>query len=248
MAKLLYLCKHARPDVQLAVAFLLTRVQIPTIDDWKKLDRCIRYLRDNKDIPLTLEAGGMGTVNWWVDASYATHQDCKSHTGATVSFGKGCPISVSTKQKINTRSSTEAKLVGINDALTMILWMWNFIIEQGYSVTDNIIHQDNMSTILLSKNGRQSSGKKTRHIEIRYYFITDNNIKRGTATVQYCPTEDMLADFFTKPLQGSQFRKLRNLIMNYHPTPTTNDNHAAVQECVEAQRAESSSARFNQLR
>ena len=86
-----------------------------------------------------------------------------------------------------------------------------------------------MSTMLLAKNGRKSSGKKTRHIEIRYYFITDN-IHRGAAAVKYCPTEDMIADFFTKPLQGSQFRKLRNLIMNYSPSETS---HSDGQECVE---------------
>ena len=147
-----------------------------------------------------------------------------------MSFGKGCPISMSTKQKINTRSSTEAELVGVNDALSMILWMRNFLMDQGYNVTDNVIHQDNMSTMLLAKNGRKSSGKKTRHIEIRYYFITDN-INRGAAAVQYCPTEDMIADFFTKPLQGSQFRKLRNLIMNYHPST---DSPSDGQECVGA--------------
>ena len=172
----------------------------------------------------------MNTINWWVDASFAVHPDLKSHTatGATVSFGKGCLISLSTKQKINTRSSTEAELVGVNDALSTILWMRNFLMDQGYSVTNNVIHQDNMSTMLLANNGRKSSGNKTRHIKIQYYFITDN-IKRGAATVKYCPTKDMVADFFTKPLQGSQFRKLRNIIMNYHPSE---DSHSDGQECV----------------
>ena len=231
VAKLLYLSKRARPDIQLAVAFLSTRVQAPDEDDWKKLGRCIRYLKGTIDIPLTIQANNMSSVNWWIDASFAVHPDYKSHTGATVSFGKGCPISLSTKQKINTRSSTEAELVGINDAIGMILWMRNFLEDQGYSVTDNVIHQDNMSTMLLAKNGRKSSGKKTRHIEIRYYFITDN-INRGLASVKYCPTEDMIADFFTKPLQGSQFRKLRNIIMNYNPI---NDSYPGDQECVGAQ-------------
>ena len=132
VAKLLYLSKRARPDIQLSIAFLSTRVQSPDEDDWKKLGRCIRYLEETKDIPLTIEADSMNTINWWVDASFAVHHDYKSHTGATVSFGKGCPVSLSTKQKINTRSSTEAELVGINDALSIILWMRNFIMDQGY--------------------------------------------------------------------------------------------------------------------
>lgn len=142
-----------------------------------------------------------------------------------MSLGKGCPINLSTKQKINTRSSTE--LVRINDALALMLWVRLFMIEQGFTVTDNVLHQDNQSTMLLAKNGGQSSGKKTRHIEIRYYFIMDQ-IHSSNVSLKYCPTEYMIADFFTKPLQGILFRKLRKLIMNL---PDNIDS--SPQECVE---------------
>ena len=80
-------------------------------------------------------------------------------------------------------------------------------------VTDIIVYQDNQSTMLLGKNGWQSSGKSTRHLEIRYYFVTDN-IRRNRLSLEYCPTEEMFEDFFTKPLQGALFYKLRSLIMN----------------------------------
>ena len=133
-----------------------------------------------------------------------------------MSFGHGCPISLSTKQRINTRSSTEAELVGVNDAMAIILWTRSFLRAQGYDVTDNVVYQDNQSAMLLEKNGRRSSGKKTRHIEIRYYFITDN-INRGTVRVTHCPTLQMVADFFTKPLQGALFRKFRDMILGYIP-------------------------------
>ena len=110
------------------------------------------------------------------------------------------------KQKLNTRSSTEAELVGINDVLSMILWTRLFLEPQGYKVTDNILHQDNESMIKLARNGRHSSSKQTRHIEVRYYFITDH-IDWDRVWVSYCPTGDILADYFSKPLQGSLFRK-----------------------------------------
>ncbi|KAG7339953.1 reverse transcriptase RNA-dependent DNA polymerase [Nitzschia inconspicua] len=228
VAKLLYLCKRARPDLQLAVAFLTTRVQGPDVDDWKKLGRCLTYLRETKDEKLTLGADDLGVIKWWIDASFAVHKDYKSHTGATMSLGRGHPISMSSKQKINTRSSTEAELVGVNDAMSLVLWVRMFLLEQGFEVKDNVIFQDNQSTILLARNGRQSSGKKTRHIEIRYYFITDN-ISRGTCSVQYCPTEQMIADFFTKPLQGSLFRWMRDKILGKHHIGVTDS-----QECVGA--------------
>jgi len=228
VAKLLYLCKRTRPDIILPVAFLCTRVQKPDEDDFKKLGRCLSYLQNHPDIPLTLEASKDGVIKWWVDASFAVHSDYKSHTGACMSLGKGCPINISSKQKINTRSSTEAELVGVNDVLALILWVRHFLEAQGFTITDNVVYQDNMSSILLEKNGRQSSGKKTRHIEIRYFFITDN-VRRKKASIEHCPTEEMVSDTHTKPTQGALFRKHRSTIMNLPTTPPTGP-----QECVEA--------------
>ena len=230
VAKLLYLGKQTRPDLLTAISFLCTRIQNPDVDDFKKLGRCLRYLRDSKHLSLTLEADDMMVIQWWVDASFATHPNCHSHTGATLSFGKGSVYSMSSKQKLNTRSSTEAKLVGINDVMSMILWTRLFLEAQGYHVTDNVLHQDNESTIKLAKNGRRSSSKQTRHIEVRYYFLTDH-IARDRLRVSYCPTGDMLADYFSKPLQGSLFRKFRNLILNVTPKDELSAGHGE-QECV----------------
>ena len=110
---------------------------------------------------------------------------------------------------INTKSSTESELLGTSDALPQVLWTWYFIEYQGYNIKDNELNQENQSIILLENNGKGSSSKFIRHINIRYLFITDR-IKRGELSVKYCPTEEMKADFFTKPLQGKLFRKFRD--------------------------------------
>jgi hypothetical protein len=229
-AKLLYLCKRARPDLQPTVAFLTTRVTQPDNDDWNKLTRAIRYLRDSKDLYLTLEADEGIDVKWWIDASFAVHPDMRSHTGGTLSLGKGSVYSMSRKQRINTKSSTEAELVGVDDGMPLVIWTRNFITAQGYKIRDNVVYQDNQSTMLLAKNGRASSGRRTRHIDIRYFFVTDR-IKRGELRIEYCPTGDMVADFFTKPLQGSLFRKLRGIILNIPNRPSGADASTS-QECV----------------
>jgi hypothetical protein len=229
-AKLLYLCKRARPDLQPTVAFLTTRVTQPDTDDWKKLTRCVRYLRDSKDLYLTLEADDGIDIKWWIDASFAVHPDMKSHTGGTMSLGKGSVYSVSRKQRINTKSSTEAELVGVDDGMPLVIWTRNFISAQGYKVDDNVVFQDNQSAMLLEKNGRASSGRRTRHIDIRYFFVTDR-IKHGEMRIEYCPTGDMVADFFTKPLQGSLFRKLRAIILNI-PGRALSVDTSTSQECV----------------
>jgi hypothetical protein len=66
--------------------------------------------------------------------------------------------------------------------------------------------------MLLERNGKASSSKRTKHINVRYFFITDR-ISKGEVRVEWCPTKDMVADFMMKPLQGSVFRKFRDLIM-----------------------------------
>ena len=75
------------------------------------------------------------------------------------------------------------------------------------------MYQDNQSAILLENNGRASSSRRTKHLNIRYFFITDR-IKKGELKIEYCPTDDMVADFFTKPLQGKKFIQFRKIIMN----------------------------------
>jgi hypothetical protein len=87
---------------------------------------------------------------------------------------------------------------------------------QGYGVKDNILFQDNKSSILLEKNGKASSSKITKHINIRYFFIVDR-VKKEEVSVVWCPTGDMIGDFATKPLQGALFRKFRDQIMGVTP-------------------------------
>jgi hypothetical protein len=173
----------------------------------------IKYLRATPTLVLTLEGDDAHVIKWWVDASFAVHPDMKSHTGGTLSLGKGSVYSASTRQKLNTKSSTEAELVGVDDVMPLVLWTRYFLGAQGYDVRENKVFQDNQSAILLEKNGRRSSSRRTRHINIRYFFVTDR-IQAKELTVEYCPTGEMLADMFTKPLQGSLFRRFRQAVMN----------------------------------
>jgi hypothetical protein len=192
---------------------MTTRVKQPDKDDYKKLTRVVKYLRATPKLYLTLEADDTHIVKWWIDASFAVHKDMKSHTGGTMSLGKGSAYSASTRQKLNTKGSTEAELVGVNDLMPQVLWTRYFLEAQGYGVKDVKLYQDNQSTILLAKNGRSSSGRRTRHINIRYFFVADR-VKSGEVSIDYCPTGSMTGDFFTKPLQGVLFQKFRAEVLN----------------------------------
>jgi hypothetical protein len=124
-----------------------------------------------------------------------THDDCLGHTGATMSLGKGSIIGMSKKQKINTRSSTECELAGADDAIPQVMWTQYFIEAQGFGIDDNILAQDNLSTMLLEKNGKQSSSKRTKHIRVRYFFIKDR-VANNNISIQHCPTGDAGGPFY----------------------------------------------------
>ena len=153
----------------------------------------------------------MPIVTSFVDASYGTFADAKSQTGCVITLGVGCVYAKASKQKIVSKSSTEAELVGLTDSSSQIIWTREYLQYQGYDQPPAIVHQDNNSTILLAEKGRSLSAR-TRHVKIRYFFIKER-IDDGEIAIKYLPTELMVADILTKPLQGEQFVKLRDELM-----------------------------------
>ena len=122
VAKLLYTATRGRLDILTNIAFLTTRVQSPSINDWGKLKRCLQNIQGPLDLKLTLVADSLVMCKTWVDTSYAPRSDMRGRTGGCLSFGKGMIISRSSKQKLNSKSSTEAELIGVIDVLPYSLW------------------------------------------------------------------------------------------------------------------------------
>jgi hypothetical protein len=219
-AKGLFLCKRARPDMSPAIAYFTTRVREPNENDWNKLTRMMKFLRQTKNDVLTLEVDPKRIHSTHVDAAYAIHPDMRSQSGGTQTLGKGVFSSLCQKQRMNTRSSTEAELVSVDDNIGPMLWTKRFLKHQGFDIRDSILYQDNRSAILLEKNGRQSAGKRSRHLDIRYFFVTDL-VEKKEISIRYCPTDDMTADYMTKPTHGQKFQRFRSEIMNLNmPTAT----------------------------
>jgi hypothetical protein len=103
---------------------------------------------------------GVGSIEWYVDASLVVHLDFKSYMGAIMKFegSRGSVESTSSKQKLNTSSLTMAELVAVDDALPMVLWTPLFLEAPGYGVYSYTVYQDNKSAILLEENRKKSSG------------------------------------------------------------------------------------------
>ena len=230
VAKALFVSCRSRPDITPTVSVLTGRVREPIKADWLKTERLVRYLHSTQDLHLVLRYNGLSITKWHVDAAFAVHPDYRSHSGGTCFIHPegGGIASGSLKQKINTRSSTTAELVAVDDFLSKIIWLKNFMESQAIPIRDNILLQDNKSSILMAEKGRTSLGKRTRAMNVRYFAITDH-VGRGEIKIHHCPTDDMVGDFFSKPLQGSKFLKFRALLLGLK-NPTTGGGSNSVVE------------------
>ena len=154
----------------MAVSFLCTRVTKAMAEDERKLDRVMKYLNGTKTLGMCLGGSEPLQVTAYIDASYGVHVDGKSHSGLVITLGHGPVLCRSTKQKIVTKSSTEAELVAVSDEINMAVWIRDFLTHQGHELGPVILYQDNMSTIALILNGASTS-HRTKHIKIRYFFV-----------------------------------------------------------------------------
>ena len=221
VGKLLYVSKRTRIDVDLAVSFLCTRVARSNQQDWDKLRRLLTYLKNTLGLPRVIGAHRLDVLFTWVGASFATHMDIRGHTGGVISFGTGAVSHKYGKSKINTKSSTETELVGVSEYIPWTLWTQRFMSKQGYPIKVSIFYQDNKSVMEMEMNGQRFCSDRSRHIHIKYFFVKDI-IHQQNITIEHCGTNDMIADYFTKPLQGSLFIKMRAILMGLF--------HSAIEE------------------
>jgi hypothetical protein len=214
IATISYIAKRIKPECLVVTSMLASRVHCATEQDWSKLDRLLAYINNTCDIPLCLEMDKAYPVriSASIDSSHATHGDYRGHTGVYITLGKGCIQAISVKQTINTKSSAETELVAVSDGATPVINVQNIILSQGLQCEPAMIDQDNQSTLAMLDKG-QATGPTSRHIKIRYFWLTDR-ITSGEVQVRYMETENMTADALTKPLQGHLFYKHRATLLN----------------------------------
>lgn len=114
------------------------------------------------------------------------------------------------------KGAIESELVLSDNIMGKVMWTKLFTEAQSLKIEDNVVYRDNQSTMKLEQNGKASSGKRTRHFNIKYFYITDL-IERSQLRIKYCPTDQMIADYMTKPLTGPKFHQFCNIIMNIKP-------------------------------
>lgn len=215
---LLFTCNRVRSDVFLHTSFLCTRLKFPTEEDLAKLERVMRYIAGTIDYGIVFSSGDADLrVFAWIDASYATHDDAKGHSGTIISVGSvpgsnGNVVYVkSRKQKLVARSSTEAELIALHDGLPQVVWTRNVLEELGYKQPPAEVYQDNKSTIFMCEAGH-GNHHRSKHISVRYFYAK-GLLDDGVIQIKHLSTDIMLADTFTKALNRCQFLSMRDQIM-----------------------------------
>lgn len=214
VAKLLFIAKRVRPDLLVPVSFLSGKVRCPSVEDLGKLVRLVNYVYHTRGTGVTLQVEKERRLNItaWVDSSFGVHQNGTGQTGCVITLGRGALYASSSKQRHVTTSSAECELAGLYDASTAIIWVRDFIKEQGFEVGPAIIKHDNESAIALAKKGFSSS-KRSRHFHIKHFFIADR-IKSGEISIVHCKGDEMIADALTKGLSGHIFSRHAAGILN----------------------------------
>jgi len=213
VGSVLYIAMHSRPDILYATATCTTKTKNPTQHDVIAINRIISYLFKTKDLALKLGSDEGIVLYGTVDASYATHEDSKSHTGFTLHIGKesGAIMASSKKQKIIADSSTIAEFIATHLIAKEILWCRRLLSSLGYpQVEPTILFEDNKSTISMIKN--KCNGKRTKHIDVRYNLIREL-CEQMVIAMTYLASGDMTSDTLTKSLSPAPFVHLRKKIM-----------------------------------
>ena len=204
-----YLAVNTRPDIAFAVGWVARKMKNPTEFDMNQVNRILSYIFQTKHLGLTFTGQGGVVLSVYVDASYAIHDDRKSHFGICMFIGN-FSASIATKSKkakCMAISSTEAEYLALCEGAKLVAWARQLLSELGYPQPGpTVVYEDNQSTIRMVNNGNDKG--RTKHIDVRFHYVREM-IENKQIVVQYKPTQDMIADILTKVTPKPIFNQLR---------------------------------------
>ena len=208
VGSLMYLAVSTRPDISYAVSSLARFSCKPTNEHWTALKRLLRYLKGTTNLGILYSNTGMDKCIGYTDADWAGDQDDRKSTSGYIFLLCGGAISwKSQKQKCVALSTAEAEYIAMSTATQEAIWLRQLIAEvSNSSKSPTLMFEDNQSAIAMARNP-QFHGR-AKHIEIKHHYVREQ-LSKGTVTLQYCPSHDMVADILTKGLGNASFSKLR---------------------------------------
>ena len=215
VGSLMYAMVGTRPDLAFAVSAVSQHSTNPGATHWTAVRRIFRYLAGTRALGLIY---GTGYCGGYTDADWGAGEDRRS-VGGYVFMVNGSAVSrVSKKQQSVVLSSTEAEYMALTQGVNEALWLGKLLADLGALKHQKEIKQvqcDNQGAIALTKNPEYHA--RSKHIDIQFHFIRQH-VETGAIELRYCPTHQMTADIFTKPLPRTQFEKhVVGLGLGYSP-------------------------------
>ena len=206
VGSLMYLATCTRPDIAFAVGMLARFSSKPNRSHWTAAKRVLRYLKGTNNLGI-LYKGDSG-MHGYSDADWAGDADDRKSTSGYLFLIAGGPVSwKSRKQSTVALSTAEAEYVALSTAVQECIWMQRLLSDLGNPPDGpTTILEDNQSSIAMARNP-QFHGR-AKHIDIKHHFVREQ-VTNGSIELQYCPTNDMLADILTKGLAQQQYSILR---------------------------------------
>ena len=206
IGSLLYLTA-SRPDIVFSVGLCARFQTNPKESHIQAVKRILRYLKGTSDLGLWYPKGSNFDLVGYADADYAGYLGDRKSTTGMAHFLGSCLISWGSKKQNSVALSTaEVEYVAAASCCAQLLWIKQQLSDFGLKIEQVPIFCDNTSAINIAKNPVQH--KRTKHIDIRHHFLRDN-VEKGLISMNFCTTEEQIADIFTKALAREQFERNR---------------------------------------
>ena len=196
-----------RPDLSFSVSLLARFQANPGIDHWNALIHVIGYIKNTLDYGLTYSRDSDLSPSAFVDADYGGCRDTRRSTSGYVFTMAGGAVTWSSKRQTTVALSTvEAEYVAMSRCAQQMVWMHSWLAEVGVKYSSpGLLKADNRGAIALTKNTKDHG--KVKHIDIRHHYIREL-LRSGVIAIEQVPSEDNLADLFTKPIPRDQHHRL----------------------------------------
>ena len=210
----MYLMVGTRPDLAFSIGVLAKHVQNPTMVHWEALKRVIRYVSHTKDMGLVYGANeSTMTPTVYVDADWAGDQQTRKSMSGYVAMMSGAAVAwCARQQEVVAMSSAESEYISMCSGAKETVWLRRLV--RGFGMVPNMdkptmMFVDNQAAIALAHNA--AVNRRNKHIDVRFHY-TRQLLEDGSLDLEYCRTEDMVADVLTKALGRIKLQKFVGML------------------------------------
>jgi hypothetical protein len=211
VGSLMYLMVCTRPDIAMAVSEVSKFLANPGRAHWTAVKRILRYLKGTKSLKLILGGVDNLILTGYTDADYARDVDSSiSRSGYVTYLGSSILSWKSKMQKTTATSTAESEYYALSSLTKELLYLLPLVQEFGIKQSlPIIIHEDNQGTIAMAN--KHINNSRSKHIRVKYHFVREH-IENKMIQLQYCKSENNVADILTKPLERIKLSKFKEML------------------------------------